>query len=101
MLHVDVSPNLVNVIEEAILRSFESRPMRGGITQAEVKRRFEICERIWKVLRIEHKWSVQRVCDHLYRFLLQEIDGISWEPNRRVLWVPDGMRQRGPGRTCS
>ena len=75
--------------------------MRGGVTQAEVKRRFEICERIWKVLRIEHKWLVQRVCDHLHRFLLQEIDGISWEPNCRVLWVPDGMRLRGPGRTCS
>jgi hypothetical protein len=101
MLHVDVPPKLATVIEEAILRSFESRPMRAGITQAEVKRRFEICERIWKVLHLEHKWSAQRACDHLYRFLLQEIDGISWEPNRRVLWVPDGMRQHGPGRTCS
>lgn len=78
------------VVEDAVLRSFDVRPMRRGITRAEVRRRVALCERIWQVLRIEQGWSVQRVCDHLYRFLLAELDGRSWEPPQRALWVPDG-----------
>jgi hypothetical protein len=89
---IDVSALVASAIESAVMRSFETRPMHVGFTRAEVKRRFEMCERIWKVLRFEHHWSVQRVCDHLYRFLLNELDGLTWEPDRRALWVPDGSQ---------
>lgn len=93
MLGMDVSPMVADAVEQAVLRSFQDRPMRHGITQAEARRRVAICERIWKVLRLDKGWSVQRACDHMYRFLLCEIDGVPWEPNDRSIWVPDGSRQ--------
>jgi hypothetical protein len=95
MQFADASHLVATAIENAVMRSFETRPMRGGITQAEVRRRFEICEGIWKVLRLEQRWSVMRVCDHLERYLIQDIDGIAWEPDRRAVWIPDGSLERG------
>ena len=86
----DVSPQLALVVERAVMRSFETRPLPiRGITSNECRRRVKICERIWTVLRIDHKWSVQRACDHLYRFLLAELDGLSWEQDKRSIWVPE------------
>jgi hypothetical protein len=95
VLNEDVSPAVAAAAEQAVLRSFEKRPMRHGITQAEARRRVAICERIWKVLRLEKGWSIQRVCDHFLRFLLDEIDGIPWEPDDRAIWVPDGSLSPG------
>lgn len=85
----DVSPKVAAVVERAVVHSFVTRPLPiRGITTNECRRRVKICEGIWTVLRIDHKWSVPRVCDHLYGFLLAELDGISWEPDKRSLWVP-------------
>lgn len=95
MRSIGVFPTVAQAAEQAVLQSFEERPMRCGITQAEARRRVAICERIWQVLRLEQGWSMQRVCDHFLRFLLCEIDGIPWEPDGRTIWVPDGSRARG------
>lgn len=95
MLSIDGSTAVAQAAEQAVLQSFEQRPMRCGITQAEARRRVAMCERIWQVLRLEKGWSLQRVCDHFLRFLLCEIDGIPWEPDDRTIWVPDGSLSRG------
>src|SRR3989339_412897 len=86
----DVSRMMERFFENAVMRSFEDRALHGQcITENEARRRVQICERIWKVLRIEKKWSLQRACDHLYHFLINELDGIQWEPDTRTIWVPD------------
>ena len=90
MLAMDASPVVAQTVERAVMRSFETRPLPlRGITSAEAKRRVQICEQIWKVLRLEQRWSLQRACDHLYRYLVAEIDGARWEPDHRAIWVPD------------
>lgn len=90
MLAVDASNVVAQRVERAVIRSFETRPLPlRGITTSEAKRRVQICEQIWKVLRLEKRWSLQRACDHLYRYLVAELDGVAWEPDHRTVWVPD------------
>ena len=90
MASIDASPVVARAVEQAVMRSFETRPLPlRGITVSEARRRVQICERIWKALRLDKRWSLQRACDHLYRYLVAELDGVAWEPNDRALWVPD------------
>lgn len=86
---------VAQAVERAVMRSFETRalPLRG-ITTSEARRRVQICERIWKALRLEKRWSVQRACDHLHRYLIAELDGVAWEPDDRSIWVPDSSQTR-------
>jgi len=94
-LALDASPAVAAAVERAVVRSFETRPMPlRGITTSEARRRVQICERIWKALRLEKRWSLQRACDHLYRYLIAELDGIAWEPDGRAIWVPDSQEQQ-------
>jgi hypothetical protein len=74
-------------IEHAIERSFQSDGAR--MTQAEVRRRFDICERVFRQLRGDLGWGLQRVLDHLPGYLRCELDGAPWEPDRRTLWMPE------------
>jgi len=98
MLAIDRSPMVAQAVERAVMRSFETRPLPlRGITTSEARRRVQICERIWKALRLEKRWSLQRACDHLYRYLIAELDGGTWEPCNRALWVPD-QSQKGEAR---
>ena len=82
-------------IERAVARSFEDDRARSSVillnvaqpTQAEVKRRAEMCVRIFRELRGDLKWTVDRIVDELPGFLRKELDGISWEPEaRRASW---------------
>jgi len=95
MFAVDASPVVAHAVERAVMRSFETRPLPlRGITTSEARRRVQICERIWKALRLEKGWSLQRACDHLYRYLVAELDGVAWEPDDRSIWVPDSSQPR-------
>jgi len=98
MLAMDATPVVAQAVERAVMRSFETRPLPlRGITTSEARRRVQICERIWKALRLEKRWSLQRACDHLYRYLIAELDGVAWEPDDRRVWVPD-QSQKGEAR---
>lgn len=57
------------------------------ITQSEVKRRFRVCENIFKQLRGDMKWGIDRIIDHLPRYLRAELDGDAWEPDQRRCWI--------------
>lgn len=84
--------SLVLGSERALRESFQQRPLRGGqVTAAEKKHRATLCIEIARVLRGDCKWSVDRVVDHLPKYLLQAIDGIDWKPPTRNVWAPDSV----------
>ena len=73
-------------IEQAVTRSFAADGAR--MTGAEVRRRFGICERLFRQLRGDLGWGLVRVLDHLPEYLRCELDGMPWEPDRRTCWMP-------------
>ena len=85
-------------VEVAVTKSFETDQKRLGplhisraqnITRSEVKRRTDICLRIFKELRGDLKWGVERILDHLPQFLRAELDGVPWRPDtEHCLWTP-------------
>ncbi len=75
-------------IERTIAESLRADGAR--VTGAEVRRRFKICERLIRELRGDLGWSLQRVLDHLPRYLRCELDGVPWAPEACGLWVPGG-----------
>jgi hypothetical protein len=74
-------------IERAVAGSFEADC--AHMTAAEVRRRFGICERLFRQLRGDLRWGLHRVLDHLPHYLRCELDGQAWEPDRRTIWMPD------------
>lgn len=76
----------VLAIEHIVTRSFELDGSR--MTGAEVRRRFQICEVLFRQLRGDLGWGLQRVLDHLPHYLRCELDGQAWEPDRRTCWMP-------------
>lgn len=74
-------------IERAVTRSFETDGAR--MTDAEVRRRFGICERLFRQLRGDLHWGLHRVLDHLPHYLRCELDGLAWEPDPRTIWMPE------------
>jgi hypothetical protein len=77
----------VRGIEQAVMRSFEADGTR--MTTTEVRRRFGICERLFRQLRGDLRWGLYRVLDHLPHYLRCELDGQAWEPDRRTIWMPE------------
>lgn len=73
-------------IERAIAASFSEDGAR--MTGDEVRHRFAICERLFRRLRGDLGWGLQRALDHLPRYLRCELDGIPWQPDARMVWVP-------------
>ena len=70
----------------AIEQSFLDDQAR--MTQAEVKRRFEICVKIFRELRGDLHWGVQRILSKLPEYLRCELDGHPWTPDTRAMWMP-------------
>ncbi len=82
--------DVVNGIQTTIELSFA---VDGAtITGAEVKRRFQLCEGIFKVLRGDMQWGIARIVDHLPEYLRAELNGETWEPNSRTCWMPKDGR---------
>lgn len=73
-------------IERVVAQSFEAD--RARMTGAEVRRRFQICERLFRQLRGDLGWGLVRLLDHLPHYLRCELDGNAWEPDRRTCWMP-------------
>ena len=85
-LSPDELTRVVFDLELAVMRSFQVD--RARMTEAEMRRRFQICERIIRLLRGDLGWGLQRVLDHLPRYLRCELDGEAWEPDQRTCWMP-------------
>jgi hypothetical protein len=88
----DQIPKVLGAFESAIAASFMFDDMNTALkihrqTQAEVKRRFDICAKIFECCRGDLKWSLDRVIDHLPVYLRNELDGVSWEPSARKTWA--------------
>ena len=90
-------PKLVAGISAAVSKSFDVDQQPGHlilvtgvrrVTKEETDRRVKICVGIFKVLRGDLKWSLDRIVDHLPKYLRAELDGTSWEPSARAgLWT--------------
>ena len=74
-------------IERTITESF--RADGTTMTGAEVRRRFVLCERLVRRLRGDLGWGLQRILDHLPRYLRCELDGVPWSPEERQVWIPE------------
>lgn len=83
-------------IEAAVAGSFLEDAARQKVVlvvspprHSEVKRRTAVCIRIFRELRGDLKWGVDRIVDNLPRFLRSELDGIAWAPvATRASWSP-------------
>ena len=90
-----VLTQVVNGFHAVIAKSFakDCDPVRGGKpATGHVRDRFKICERIFRDLRNEKKWGVQRILDKLPEYLHSELNGQPWEPDDRSVWVPTDGR---------
>lgn len=89
------STNLAKVVlgfEKIIIGSFRLDPVRGGPTSAHVRERYLIIERIFRMLRCEKSWGIDRILDHLPTYLHAELNRKSWEPDDRIVWAPNDGR---------
>lgn len=96
----DQIPKVVRGLERAVEKSFADDQQPGRIilvtgvakkapSQAEMKRRGELCLKIFMALRGDLSWGIDRILDQLPRFLRLELDGTPWEPEaRRATWTP-------------
>jgi hypothetical protein len=83
---------VTRVFEETIAKSFDGKHKMRHMTQAEVKRRFDMCAKIFSKLRSDLKWGIERIVDSLPGFLDQELSGSDWVPDARTIWAPgDGV----------
>lgn len=86
----DQLPRAGAIIHKAVEESFATdRPKMRHMTHAEVKRRFDIALRIFKTLRGDKGWSLERIGDNLPAYVRNELDGVAWQPDTRSLWTPD------------
>jgi hypothetical protein len=80
---------VTRLFTDAIAVSFVSNPMRNP-TKAELQRRFDICDRVFGVLRADLQWSLQRIEDMLPTYLKCELDGVPYRPEDIGLrWGPE------------
>lgn len=82
-------------LEGAIWRSFGEDIRRSPFdfkkpTEAEVKRRFQICERWFRHSRGDLGYSLERTLDLMGRALRAELDGTSFDPEAGAsrIWTP-------------
>ena len=76
----------IDGVHAAIDASFQK--CGGRITRSETKRRMDICLHFAAEMRRDVGWSVQRIIDNMGRYLRCRLDGISWEPDNRSMWLP-------------
>jgi len=89
-----VAKHVANSLHRIVSDSFARNryPMRGNITVAEVRRRSKICLHIARQIRNDLQWGWQRILDQLPEYLDCELDGKTWEPDKRAIWVPGDGR---------
>jgi hypothetical protein len=82
-------------LESVIANSFKEDRARGGVitltgaSSAEVKRRYAICEKWFRVFRGDLGWSLEKTLDFWPVALRKELDGETWEPPKGDTgWAP-------------
>lgn len=80
LCHSDDIGKVTTAFEEAIALSFITNPMRGDVTHSEVKRRFNLCDKVFSILRADLNWSIPKIVDFLPTYLKCEIDGVPYSP---------------------
>lgn len=87
-----------NAIFGIVAQSFRNDAARNGAehaqrvqTEAEMKRRADICGRWFRVMRGDLHWSKPRILDELPRALQAELDGGTYTPPERSLWAAGGQ----------
>lgn len=88
---------LVRGIEKAVQRSYDQDAIRDGAgrvvtTQAEIRRRTNLCIDMAKDLRHDAKWSIDRISDALPRMLRRRLDGQDFDPtteHARLSWFAE------------
>ena len=78
---------VAKTIERAVEKSFAQDG--ACMTGAEIRRRFVMCERIFRHLRGDLSWGLVRALDRLPYYLRCELDGQRWEPDKRTIWMPE------------
>lgn len=79
LIHSDDLGKVTRAFEDAIALSFITNPMKNP-TQHEIKRRFNLCDKIFGTLRGDLKWSVPKIVDVLPTYLKCELDGVPYNP---------------------
>lgn len=70
-----------------IRKSFVDHPVRHQ-TQDEVRRRFAICEKWFRIFRGDKQWTIGRALDSVGAALNAELTGKPYEPSDRQVWLP-------------
>jgi hypothetical protein len=78
---------VTRAIMDMVAASFEVHPMRHATTD-EVRRRGDICIDVFKRLRGELHWSLDRCLDKIPEYLGAQLSGIDWRPSARTIWTP-------------
>lgn len=74
-------------VQRTIQASFQQDMAKP--THAEVARRFRIVENLFRELRSEHGWAIERVLGSLPVALRCKLDGVDWDPTKqRMIWAP-------------
>lgn len=90
----DQQIKLMAGVHRAVEESFLEDKRRDGrsrsikVTADELKRRVNICLKIYRELRGDLDWGLQRAIDHLSMYLRYTLDGVTWEPDQRKVWAP-------------
>jgi hypothetical protein len=86
---------LSEVIQDSFVQDAVRSKGRVVGTQAEVKRRTEICLKWFRVMRGDLGYSTERALDFLSLALRKELDGESWEPPAQgAAWGPDAIKPK-------
>ncbi len=88
-------------VNSAILNSFEQDKARSPlvfiVTEHEVRRRFKICEKWFRVMRGDCGYSVDRAVDFVPLALRTELDGGTFEPPKgEGGWAPSVLKRDIP-----
>ena len=95
LCHTDDLGKVTQTFEEAIALSFVTNAMpSGNVTQNEVRRRFNLCDKIFTTLRGDLKWSIPKISSVLATYLKCELDGVPYNPESvGASWSPDAVEQ--------
>lgn len=84
LLDVQTRARVADAITSALATSFEFDHARQ--TDAEVRRRFEVCLKLAAIMRHDMHWSWSRICDTLPDALRSMLDNGEWVPPTRNAW---------------
>lgn len=90
------APLIAAAVTSAIEHSYAVCPMRQR-TEAENKRRFELCAEIYETLvESPYVWATTRIIEHLPRFLVERLEKRDWKPKPGGMWNPAALASFDP-----